>query len=253
MNDLLLLSVSGFVAGAMNALAGGGSFVSLPALIAAGVPSVEANASSTVALFPGSIASTWAYWNGMGPVCGVARRHLLAVTLVGGFLGSLLLLWTPSSNFDFLLPWLLLFATVALAFGRQAGNFLRRFLRIGLGTMLIGQFAIGIYGGYFGGAVGLMMMALWALTGEFELRNLNPPRAMLATAANTAAVFTFIIAGAVWWPPTLVMLVGGTLGSYIGARIGRSLSPRRVHAVTLSFAFLITIAFFVRAYWPVTN
>ena len=119
--------------------------------------------------------------------------------------------------------------------------------------MLIGQFAIGIYGGYFGGAVGLMMMALWALTGEFELGSLNSPRAMLATAANTAAVFAFIIAGAVWWPPTLVMLVGGTLGSYIGARIGRSLSPRRVHVVTLSFAFLITIAFFVRAYWPVTK
>jgi uncharacterized membrane protein YfcA len=127
MNDLVLLSVSGFVAGTMNALAGGGSFVSLPALIAAGVPSVEANASSTVALFPGSIASTWAYWNGMGPVGGVARRQLLAVTLVGGFLGSLLLLWTPSSNFDFLLPWLLLFASVALAFGRQAGNVLRSF------------------------------------------------------------------------------------------------------------------------------
>jgi uncharacterized membrane protein YfcA len=91
--------------------------------------------------------------------------------------------------------------------------------------MLTGQFAIGIYGGYFGGAVGLMMMALWALAGEFELRNLNPPRAMLATAANTAAVVTFIVAGAVRWPPTLIMLVGGTLGSYIGARIGRSLSP----------------------------
>jgi uncharacterized membrane protein YfcA len=248
-NDLSWLLGAGFVAGSMNALAGGGSFISLPALIAVGIPSVEANASSTVALYPGSVASTLAYWNGMTPVAGVARRTLLIVTLVGGLIGSVLLLSTPSSSFDFLLPWLLLFSTITLASGRTAGTFLRRFYRVGNTTVVAGQFVIGVYGGYFGGAVGIIMVALWALAGEFELKNLNAPRAMLATAANTMAVVTFVVAGAVQWFPTLTMLLGGTVGSYTGARIGRSLSPRTVRALTLLFASGITAAFFIRAYW----
>src|SRR3954454_24646451 len=100
-------------------------------------------------------------------------------------------------------------------------------------TVVVGQFVIGVYGGYFGGAVGIIMVALWALAGEFELKNLNPPRAMLATAANTMAVVTFVLAGAVHWLPTVAMLVGGTVGSYTGARIGRKLAPRSVRGVTV--------------------
>ncbi|MGA8602559.1 MAG: TSUP family transporter, partial [Beijerinckiaceae bacterium] len=146
MDHFLLLALGGFVAGAMNALAGGGSFVSLPAMIVAGVPSVEANASGTVALFPGQVTSAWAYWDGMRPVCGVRREHLLAVSVVGGLIGSVLLLSTPSRAFDFILPWLMLIATVALAFGRQAGLILRRYVHIGAGVMLAGQFLLGIYG-----------------------------------------------------------------------------------------------------------
>ncbi|HEY0419342.1 MAG TPA: TSUP family transporter, partial [Acetobacteraceae bacterium] len=99
-SDLPLLLAAGLLAGAMNALAGGGSFVTLPALIAAGVPSVQANASSTLALYPGGVASVWTYRDGLGPVCGVPLRPLLVVTLVGGLAGGLLLLWTPSSIFD---------------------------------------------------------------------------------------------------------------------------------------------------------
>ena len=114
---MLLLGAGGLLAGAMNALAGGGSFVSLPVLIAAGVSPVAANASSTVALFPGGLASAWAYRDGMGPVAGVPRRRLLAVTLTGGLAGSILLLSTPAAAFDAALPWLLLFATLALPSG----------------------------------------------------------------------------------------------------------------------------------------
>ena len=117
----LLLAGAGLLAGAMNALAGGGSFVSLPALIAVGVPSVAANASSTVALYPGGLASAWVYRTGLGDICGVSAKAMLAVTLVGGLAGSLLLLLTPSDAFDLVLPWLLLVATLALAFGRSRG------------------------------------------------------------------------------------------------------------------------------------
>jgi uncharacterized membrane protein YfcA len=248
MDHFLLLALGGLVAGAMNALAGGGSFVSLPAMIAAGVPSVQANASGTVALFPGQVTSAWTYWDGMRPVCGVPRLHLVAVSVVGGLLGSLLLLWTPSSAFDFILPWLMLIATLALAFGRQAGLILRRYVHIGPGVMLIGQFALGIYGGYYGGAIGLMMLALWALMGEVDIKSLNPPRIMLASASNVAAVATFIVAGAVRWPQTLIMLVAGVIGGYGGARLGRVLPGPVIRVLTIICAAAITVAFFVRAY-----
>src|ERR1700759_4041315 len=121
MYNIPLVCGAGFVAGAMNALAGGGSFVSLPALIAAGVPSVQANASSTVALYPGGIASVWAYRHGLSPVGNVSLRHMLYITVAGGACGALLLLSTPTKAFDLLLPWLLLIATIALAFGNTIG------------------------------------------------------------------------------------------------------------------------------------
>src|ERR1700748_1664310 len=114
MNSLLFVSGAGLIAGAMNALAGGGSFVSLPALVAAGVPSVQANASSTVALFPCGLASAWAYRDGLAPVGAASLRSLLIATLLGGVTGAVLLLSTPTKAFDVVLPWLLLLATLAL-------------------------------------------------------------------------------------------------------------------------------------------
>jgi uncharacterized protein len=250
MDHFFTLALGGLVAGAMNALAGGGSFVSLPAMIAAGIPSVQANASGTVALFPGQVTSAWTYWDGMRPVCGVPGEHLLAVSSVGGLIGSLLLLSTPSRAFDFILPWLMLTATLALALGRQAGVLLRRYVHIGPSLLLASQFVLGVYGGYYGGAIGLMMLALWALAGEVDIKTLNAPRIMLASASNVAAVAIFIIAGAVRWPQTLIMLVAGVIGGYGGARLGRVLPEPVIRAATIICAAAITIAFFVRAYSP---
>jgi uncharacterized protein len=176
MNALLFVSGACLVAGAMNALAGGGSFVSLPALIAVGVPSVQANASSTVALFPGGVASAWAYRDGLGPVGAVSLRALLVTTLIGGVVGAILLLSTPTQTFDFVLPWLLLVACLALGFGRVIGEWLRRRWRIPPAAVLAIQFGLGIYGGYFGDAVGIMMMAVWGLLDSRDLKSLNAPR-----------------------------------------------------------------------------
>jgi len=249
MEQWLILFGAGLLAGAMNALAGGGSFVTLPALIAAGVPSVQANASSTVALWPGSAASAWTYHQGFRPVCGVAPRALLAVTLAGGLAGSLLLLWTSSKAFDVILPWLLLFATLALAFARRLGAVLHGRIAGRTGPVLAAQFLLGIYGGYFGGAVGLMMVAVWAVLGETDIRALNAPRTFLVTAANTVAVVAFALAGAVRWPQTLVMLAGGLIGGVAGARLGRVVSSEVARAMTLAFTSAITVVFFVRAYF----
>ncbi len=239
---------AGLVAGAMNALAGGGSFVTLPALIAAGVPSVQANASSTVALWPGGAASAWTYHSGLRTLCGVGPGPMLALTVAGGLVGSVLLLWTPSSAFDVLLPWLLLLATLALAFGRRIGAALQGRLRGVTAPVLAVQFGLGVYGGYFGGAVGLMMMAMWSLFGETEIKALNPPRTLLVTAANTVAVAAFVVSGAVRWEQTVPMLVGGLVGGFLGARLGRVLPGGLVRTLTLCATAAITCVFFARAY-----
>jgi uncharacterized membrane protein YfcA len=245
---LLLLAGAGLLAGAMNALAGGGSFVSLPALIAVGVPSVAANASSTVALYPGGLASAWVYRTGLSNICGVSARVMLAVTLVGGLAGSLLLLLTPSDAFDLVLPWLLLLATLALAFGRRIAPWLQSHVRLGAGPILGIQFGLGIYGGYFGGAVGLMMLAAWSLLGQVDVKALNPPRTLMVSAANTIAVLCFVLAGVVHWRETLVLGAAAIVGGYLGAVIGKRLDPKVTHAATVVLSVAMTVAFFVRAW-----
>jgi uncharacterized membrane protein YfcA len=250
MNTMILIFSAGMLAGAMNALAGGGSFVSLPALIAAGVPPVQANTSSTVALFPGGLASAWAYRDGLRPVGAIPLRTLLATTLCGGLIGALLLLRTSSAAFTFVLPWLLLLASIALAFGRRIGEALRARWQIHAHAVLVVQFALGVYGGYFGGAVGIMMMAMWGLLDNTDLKQLNAPRTLLVSAANVVAVLAFILADAVHWPETLVMLASAIIGGYGGAHIGRRAPAGIVRTVTLLATACITLAFFVKTYAP---
>lgn len=234
----------------MNALAGGGSFVSLPALIAVGMPSVQANASSTVALFPGGMTAAWAYRDGLGPVGSVSLRPLLWATLAGGAAGAVLLLWTSSSVFDLMLPWLLLLASLALTFGRKTGEWLRSRWTIKASVVLAVQFGLGIYGGYFGGAVGIMMIAVWGLLDGRDVKSLNGHRMLMVTSANAIAVLAFILAHAVHWPETMVMLVAAIAGGYGGAQIGRRLPPQVTRAGTLFITACITLVFFVRAYMP---
>jgi len=232
----------------MNALAGGGSFVSLPALIACGIPSVQANASSTVALFPGGVASTWAYRDGLGPIGPVRLRSLLLTTVAGGVMGALLLLRTSSALFDLVLPWLLLASTLALNFGSKLGKWLRGRWRIRSAPILFVQFMLGVYGGYFGGAVGIMMIAVWTLLDSRDLKSMSAPRTLLVSAANVTAVIIFVAARVVYWPQTVAMLVSAAMGGYIGARIGRCTPPGVIRVFTFSITTTITAAFFVRAY-----
>ncbi|HEX3950553.1 MAG TPA: sulfite exporter TauE/SafE family protein [Steroidobacteraceae bacterium] len=248
MSPLAVVAGAGLIAGMMNALAGGGSFVTLPALIAAGVPSVNANTSSTVALFPGTLMSAWTYRDGLGPIGSVRLRSLLIATFIGGALGAVLLLRTPVETFDLVLPWLLAIATVALAIGSRLGEILRRHWRISAAAVLVVQFCLGIYGGYFGGGVGIMMMAVWSLLGERTLKSFNAPRTLLISAANVIAVLIFIAAQSVRWREASVMLVAATLGGYCGALIGRRAPAAMVRAGTLLLSISITAAFFVRAY-----
>jgi len=229
-------------------MAGGGSFVTLPALLLAGLPSVTANASSTVALFPASLASTWAYRADLQPLAGIPAPLLLVISLAGGLAGAVLLLTTPNAAFDKVLPFLLLLATIAFAFGGRISAWLQRRTWIGRGTLVASQTVLSVYGGYFGGAVGIMMMAVWSLLGRGDLKAMNPVKTLLVAATNAVAVLCFIAAGAVRWPQTLAMLGGAVAGGYGGALLGRRLSSAAIRAGVICLTVVMTAAFFVRAF-----
>jgi uncharacterized membrane protein YfcA len=248
-SEILLLVSAGVLAGTMNAVAGGGSFASMPALIAVGLPSVAANATSTVALFPGTVSSAWAYRRDMHPVGPMSLKSMAIASVFGGLLGAVLLLVTPTSLFDHVLPWLLLCATLMLAFGQRLRVLLaQRGHHVGPRTAIVAQFLMAIYGGYFGGALGLIMMAMWTLFSDQDVKGVAPARVLLGSASNAAAVVCFIIAGAVRWPQALSLLVGAVIGGYGGAHVGKRLPEPLVRAAILTITSVTTVAFFIRAY-----
>jgi len=245
---LALAAGAGAVAGTMNALAGGGTFASMPALIWLGLPSTIANATSNVALQPGAIASAWAYRRGLSPLGGISVAALVAITLVGGTIGALLLVATPVRTFDVIIPWLLLAAFLVMLAGKRASEALHERVTIGTGTLVVVQFLLGIYGGYFGGGVGLMMMAAWGLLAGRMPHQLAAHRTLMLAVANAAAALIFIVMAMVDWRFAVPMLIGAILGGHYGARLGLLLSPGTIRAVTLAITGAMTVAFFVRAY-----
>jgi hypothetical protein len=248
-NDLILLLGAGLLAGAMNAVTGGGTFVSLPALAAVGLPGTVANASSSVALLPGALASAWAYRREIRPLHGVAIRALGLLSLAGGAVGAVLLLVTPEAAFDLIIPWLLLLATVTLAAGPRLARALARVgLKVGPRAVLAAQFLLGIYGGYFGGAVGLMMLAVWSLLTEADIAALTPLRTLMLAAANTVAVLLFVASGNVSWAATLVVMTGAVAGGWLGAQAGRRLPAVVLRVLVLAITVGTTAIFFWRAY-----
>jgi len=239
---------AGVAGGAMNALAGGGTFATLPALIALGLPANVANATSNVALLPGAGTSAWAYRDELAPVAGMSVRLLAGLTFAFGLVGSLLLALTPTETFDIIVPWLLLFAFVVMAFGTRAADWIHARVTIGRPALLTAQAVLGIYGGYFGGGVGLITTALYGLLANIRPRELFAIRTTMLAVANLAAAFVFIGFAMVWWWACLPMLVGSVAGGWLGAALGKKLTPRLVRIWTLLVTGGTTIAFFVRAY-----
>ena len=251
MEDALLIALpaaAGFVGGAMNALAGGGTFATLPALIAVGLPANAANATSNVALLPGAGASAWAFRDELAPVGGVDHRLLAAVTFAGGLGGSVLLVLTPGRAFDVIIPWLLLFAFAVLAFGRRAAAWLHARVTIGPRTLVAAQGVLGVYGGYFGGGVGLMTTAVYGLLAGIAPRALFAPRTLMLAAANAAAAIVFVETGLVRWGAGLPMLLGALAGGWLGAGLGKRLPAGAIRTWTLAVTAATTAVFFWRAY-----
>jgi len=246
--SLLFAFGAGAVGGAMNALAGGGTFATLPSLLALGIPANAANATSNVALLPGAGMSAWAFRDELAPVGGVGVRTLSAITFVGGLAGSVLLVLTPSHAFDVIIPWLVLYAFIVLAFGKRAAAWLNERVTIGRRSLMVVQMLLGIYGGYFGGGVGLMTTATYGLLAGHTPRELFAPRTLMLAVANFAAAIVFIVAGMVRWIACLPMLAGSILGGWAGAHIGKKLPASAVRVWTLLVTGVTTIVFFARAY-----
>jgi uncharacterized protein len=244
----LLLFGAGLLAGAMNAAAGGGSFITIPAMVSVGLPSVAANASSTVALLPGTLASAWAWRRDFRSFEGVPLRTMVLISLGGGLAGALLLLATPQRAFDVLLPWLLLVATLVFAFGGQLGAALRRSVAIGPGAVLGAQVVLSVYAGYFGGGVGIMLLAVWSVLGGLDIKAMSALRTLLVSAANAVAVLCFAVAGPVRWPETVVMGGAAIIGGYAGARIARRVPGPVLRRFVIAFGVATTALFFWRAW-----
>lgn len=251
-----LIAVGAFLAGGMNALAGGGTFFSFPALLAAGVPPIMANASNTVALWPASLSSAWAYRR-------EALRHgkwavlLVIVSLIGGLTGGLLLLATSNAAFSKLIPWLLLIATTLFAFSGQISRLVAAFKkRLGRqensnpgspGGALF-QLVVAIYGGFFGAGMGILTLAALAIQGFDDMQELNALKNLTSAANYTVAALTFIIAGAISWPHTLVMLVTAIIGGYAGAALARRLPARWLRRLVVAVGGSLTVIYFCKTY-----
>ena len=245
-HNILLLVAAAFGAGLMNSVAGGGSFLSFPALVFIGIPSVTANATNTVALFPGQLASAWAYRHDFPRMEGLKPATIIAFSIAGGVVGALLLIYTPEAAFDALVPWLLLLATVLFAFSKKIVPWLKARFHVGPLALCIVQFLLSVYGGYFGGAVGIMMLALFGLFGIDHIHSANALKTLLSGLVNSVAVVCFVAAGTVAWGPALIMLLSAVAGGYIGARVARRLSPDLVRKIVISIGAIMSVVFFVK-------
>jgi uncharacterized protein len=245
---IVLVALAAFCAGAMNSVAGGGTFFSFPALLAVGVPPVIANASNSVALWPASLSGAWAYRKELARY----QRYLIPmgfVSLVGGIGGGLLLLATRDAMFSKLIPWLLLFATVLFAFSAKLSAWLRGpnsgKPENSIGA-LAGQAVVSVYGGFFGAGMGIMMLASLAMAGHDDVHEINAIKNLLSAIIYSVTVLTFVIAGAVSWPYTLIMLVTATLGGYWGASIARRIPALWLRRFIIAVGFLLTAFYFYK-------
>ena len=250
--QVVFLLVAGILGGALNAVAGGGSFVAFPALLLVGVPPIPANATNSLALWMGVTASGGAYRSRLD----VPQRvliPLLGTSFVGGIVGAFLLLKTPAHTFMRVLPWLMLGATLLFVFGKRLAG--RRPSSVGhdattaavVGASIF-ELVVAVYGGYFGGGVGIVNLAMLAAVGMTDIHAMNALKSILGMAINGIAVLIFIAKGAIYWPQGIVMTVGALVGGYFGAHYAQKLPQAWVRNFVILVGTGMTVYFFWKAY-----
>lgn len=208
---------------------------------------MPANASNTVALVPGSLASVVAYRQQFKKITGLNLKLWYIVSLCGGLIGSELLLRTPEKVFSHIAPWLLLFATLLFAFGRQVSEVFRGRLHGSEPVMMLILFPIAVYGGYFGGGIGIMMLAAFRLYGLSDIHVMNAMKTLIGGSLNSVAVVVFVMAGEVYWHQSLIMMGFAILGGYFGAHYSRILPQALIRGLVIVVGLAMTTYFFIRA------
>jgi uncharacterized protein len=236
-----------FIAGAINSVAGGGTLLSFPALVWVGLPSTLANATSTVAIWPGSLGAMWGY---RGDLSGLPRTTywLIVPSIIGGILGAVLLVMTPTAVFDRLIPLLILFATLLFMLQEPVQRLVKTTGKAHAGSTgwLIGalafQFLVSLYGGYFGAGIGILMLAAFGIMGFTDIHQMNGLKTFLALCINGIAALYFIRNGMVSWPHALVMAIGANMGGLWGVGVARRIGPKGVRRIVVVLGFTMALS-----------
>ncbi|WP_367716106.1 sulfite exporter TauE/SafE family protein [Nitratireductor sp. GISD-1A_MAKvit] len=247
MDEYLILAVAAFCAGTLNTVAGGGTFLTFPALVYAGVPVVAANATSAVAVFPGYLGGALGFRSEIAAFDRPRLLRIAGLTAFGGLAGSLLLLVSSNEAFSLVVPFLLAIATLTFAFGAKLQDIARRF-GSGTGEGRFSTILVAIYGGYFNGGLGIVLLALFSLWGMRDLNTMNGLKNGLSFILSAISVATFALAGIVAWPQALVMMVAATVGGYAGAPLARALPASVVRAVVIIVGTVMSLVFFARLF-----
>ncbi|WP_300553040.1 sulfite exporter TauE/SafE family protein [Limnohabitans sp. Rim8] len=240
----LLTGGAAFAAGVLNAIAGGGSFLTFPALVFAGVPPLAANATSAMAVSPGYLGSTWGFRSELKALPKSLLKREVIIAALGGLIGAGLLLVTPAKVFSGLVPWLLLLATALFAAGPWLAK--RNFGQAQLSWRQPGLMLVAIYGGYFNGGLGILLMALYTLTGESRLNTVNALKNLNSFVLSLLSVLAFALAGAIVWPQAVWMMALATAGGWIGARLAKRLPVHGVRWFVIATGLVMSAVFFSR-------
>ena len=246
MSDTVWLLLAAFGAGILNTLAGGGTFLTFPALVFTGVPPVAANATSAVAVFPGYLGGALGFRGELQTFDRRTLRRLVGITLAGGLSGSLLLLVSSNEAFSVVVPFLLLAATLAFLLGDRIRAWAARTSRSITPFGPAGLFVTSVYGGYFNGGLGIVLLALFSLWGMTNIHAMNGLKTGLSFALSAISVVTFALAGIVAWPQAIIMMVAATAGGYLGAPIARALPKQVVQGIVATVGFGMSLIFFLR-------
>lgn len=243
----LVFFVVAAVGGAINSVAGGGSFLLFPVLMFGGLSAVAANIMCSIALWPGSVASAIAYWREVKTPIAVLKK-LLFFCVIGSAIGAWILLHFPEETFAKLVPWLLLMATLIFAFGRLLLAKLRlEHASTNHVVVYLGMLLIAVYGGYFGAGIGILMLAMLQLAGHSHMHEMNAMKTVLGSAINAVAVVIFIASGRVEWHWAAALVAGGISGGYIGTKLALKVSPEKIRRLVIVIATAMTAYFFIKA------
>jgi uncharacterized membrane protein YfcA len=255
LTQIALLYLAGFLGGALNSIAGGGSFITFPALLFAGVPAISANATNTFASLPGYMVGAYVMRHDMMNVRKDLPR-ILAIAFVGGCLGAWLLLHTPETKFIEVVPWLLLFATILFIFGGKINQLItghtahhRHASKAGAITLAILLLTICTYGGFFNAGLGIITLSYLVLAGMTDIRTMTGLKLLISSCVSVIAVALFIVDGAIDWGPGLAVLMGTLTGGAITAHLSRALPQEFVRRVVITASISITLWFFYDVYF----